>query len=193
MTVLEMARTMIQEAKLDDKYWGQAVPTVVHILNRSLLRTNSEKTPFELWSGRRANLKYFRVFGSKCYIKRMDKNMRKLDSRSDEGIFLGYSCTRKAYICFNHRLGKIVETVHVKVDESTTTTSIISQEESEDDEDSFSKPDTEQNNEQLQVADSQQQAEAESESAPEQPKSPPKTWYQKNHPLEQIIGNVDEG
>ena len=50
--VLEMAKTMIQEAKLDDKYWGQAVPTVVHILNRGLLRTNSEKTPFELWSGR---------------------------------------------------------------------------------------------------------------------------------------------
>lgn len=138
---------MIQEAKLDDKYWGQAVPTAIHILNRGLLRTNSEKTPFELWSGRRANLKYFRVFGSKCYIKRMDKNMGKFDSQSDEGIFLGYSCKRKAYVCFNHKLGKIVESVHVKVDESTTTTSIISQEESEDDEDSFSEP--EQNNEQL--------------------------------------------
>ena len=86
---------------------------------------------------------YFGVFGSKCYIKWMDKNMGKFDSRSDEGIFLGYSCKRKAYMCFNHRLGKVVESVHVKVDESTTTTSIISQEESEDDEDSFSEPDTE--------------------------------------------------
>ena len=153
-----MARTIIQEAKLDDKYWGQAVPTAVHILNRGLLRTISEKTTFELSSGRRANLKYFRVFGSKCYIKRMDKNMGKFDSRLDESIFLGYSCKRKAYVCFNHRLGKIVESVHVKVDESTTTTSIISQEESEDDEDSFSELDIEQNNEQLQLANSQQQA-----------------------------------
>jgi hypothetical protein len=130
--------------------------------------------------------------------------MGKFDSRTDEGIFLGYSCKRKEYVFFNHRLGKIVESVHVKVDESTATTSIISQEESEDDEDSFSEPDTEQNNEQLQVANGQQQAKVESESAleqpkspsrtaPEQPKSPPKTWYQKNHPSKQIIGTVDEG
>ena len=86
--------------------------------------------------------------------------MGKFDSKTDEGIFLGYSCKRKAYVCFNHRLGKIVESVHVKVDESTTTTSITSQEESEDDKDSFLEP--EQNSEQLQVADDQQQAEAES-------------------------------
>jgi len=165
-TVIEMARTMIQEAKLDNKYWGQAVP----ILNRALLRTDSEKTPYELWSGKRANIKYFRIFGSECYIKRMDKKMGKFDSKTNEGIFLGYSCKRKAYLCFNHRLGKIVESVHVKVDESTPTTSIISQEESEDDEDNILEP--EQNSEQLQVVDDQQQVEVESESTPEQLKSP---------------------
>ena len=96
--------------------------------------------------------------------------MGKFDSKTDEGTFLGYSCKRKAYVCFNHRLGKIVESVHVKVDESTPTTSIISQEESEDDEDSILEP--KQNSEQLQVADDQQQVEAESESTPEQLKSP---------------------
>lgn len=159
MTVIEMARSMLQDAKLDNKFWCQAVLATIHILNRSLLRTNNEKTPYELWIGILANLKYFRVFGSKCYIRQTDKNMGKFDSRTDEGIFLGYSCKQKAYRCFNHRLGKIVESVHVKVDESTTTTSIINQEESEDDEDSFSEPETveEQNNEQLQIEDSQQQ------------------------------------
>ena len=48
----------------------------------------------------------------------------------------------KAYMCFNYMLGKIVESVHAKVDESTTTTSIINEEESGHDEDSFSEPDT---------------------------------------------------
>ena len=95
-TVTEMARSMLQEAKLDKNFWCQAVPVAIHILNKSLLGTNSEKTPYELWTGRRANLKYFRVFGSKCYIKRTDKNLGKFDPRTDEGIFLGYSCKRKA-------------------------------------------------------------------------------------------------
>ena len=33
-------------------------------------------------------------------------------------IFVGYSSKRKAYKCYNLRLGKIVETINVKVDES---------------------------------------------------------------------------
>ena len=36
---------------------------------------NSDKTPYELWFGRPASVKYFRVFGSKCYIKRDDDNL----------------------------------------------------------------------------------------------------------------------
>lgn len=74
-TVIEMTRSMLQEDKLDNKFWCQAIPAAIHILNRSLLRTNSEKNPYELWTSRPSNLKYFRVFGSKCYIKRKDKNM----------------------------------------------------------------------------------------------------------------------
>ena len=80
MIVIEMIRFVLQEAKLDNNFWCQAVPAAIYILNRSLLRTNSEKTPYELWTGRPANLKYFRVFGNKCYIKRTNKNMGKFDS-----------------------------------------------------------------------------------------------------------------
>ena len=67
-TVLEMARTMLNEAGISDRFWPQAVHTAVHTLNRALLRNNSDKTPYELWKGRPANVNYFRVFGSKCYI-----------------------------------------------------------------------------------------------------------------------------
>ena len=99
-------------------FWTQAVHTAVHILNRSLLRNNVDKTPYQLWKGRPANIKHFRIFGSKCYIKRVDKNLGKLDSRTDEGILVGYSCSRKAYKCYNFRLKNIVESIDVRVDES---------------------------------------------------------------------------
>ena len=67
----------------------------------------------ELWLGRAPSIKYFKVFGSKCYIKRLDENIGKFDAISDEGIFIGYSSTKKAYIYYNFRLHKILDSVDV--------------------------------------------------------------------------------
>ena len=44
--------------------------------------------------------------------------MGKFDFRSDEGIFLGYSSTNKAYRVYNKRTMKVMETVNVVIDES---------------------------------------------------------------------------
>ena len=60
-------------------------------------------------------MKYFKVFGSKCYIKRLDESLGKFDARSDEGIFLGYASNKEAYRCYNLMLHKIVESVDVKM------------------------------------------------------------------------------
>jgi transposase InsO family protein len=87
--VQEMARTMIMDSKLINIFWTQAVHTTIHIQNRVMLINNTDKTPYELWKGRPTNVKHFRVFGSKCYIKREDGRMRKFDSRVDKGILVG--------------------------------------------------------------------------------------------------------
>jgi hypothetical protein len=91
----------------------------VHIQNRVMLKNNNDKTPCELCKGRPVNVKHFRVFGSKCYIKREDGRMGKFDSRVDKGkgILVRYSSTRKTYNCFNIRLNKVVESINVMVDE----------------------------------------------------------------------------
>jgi hypothetical protein len=103
--------------KLTNIFWTQEVHTTVHIQNRVMLRNNTDKTPYELWKGRPTNVKHFRVFGSKCYIKREDGRMGKFDSRVDKGILVGYSSTRKAYKCYNLRLNKVVESINVTIDE----------------------------------------------------------------------------
>ena len=118
-TVMEMARTMLNESRLSNMFWPQAVHTTVHILNRSLLRNNNDKTPYQLWKGRPASIKHFRIFGSKCYIKKNHKNMGKLDSRTDEGILVGYSFSTKEYNYYNSRQGKIVESIDINIDESS--------------------------------------------------------------------------
>ena len=45
--------------------------------------------------------------------------MGKFDSRSDEGIFLGYSSTSKAYRVYNKRTKRVREIVNVVIDEAS--------------------------------------------------------------------------
>ena len=91
------------------------VNTSVYTLNRVQIRQGMSKTPYELWFGHSPSVKYFRIFGRKCYIKR-DDDICKFDPRSDEGMFLGYSLKSKAYICFNYRTKTIVECENVIID-----------------------------------------------------------------------------
>ena len=68
-------------------------------------------------------MKYFRIFGSICFILKDRENVGKFDSRSDEGIFLGYSSTSKAYRVYNKRTMKVIETVNIVIDESSDSSS----------------------------------------------------------------------
>lgn len=121
--VPEMARTLLNESKLTDRFWKD-VHTTIYILNKMQPRPNSSKTHYELRTGRTTSVSHFRVFGSKCYIKCDDENLGKFDARSNEGYFVGYCSRSKAYKCYNMRLRRIVESIHVKFDEDTLCTPI---------------------------------------------------------------------
>ncbi|XP_030969593.1 uncharacterized protein LOC115989854 [Quercus lobata] len=79
----------------------------------------TKKTPYELWKERKPNVKYFIIFASTCFVLKDRENVGKFNSRSDEGIFLGYSSTSKAYRVYNKRTMKVMETVNVVIDESS--------------------------------------------------------------------------
>ena len=66
-------------------------------------RPDSKKTPYELWRGKKSVVKYFKIFGSDCWILRDRENLEKFDAKSDNGYFLGYSSTSKAYRVYNLR------------------------------------------------------------------------------------------
>jgi transposase InsO family protein len=67
----EMARVMIHSKNLAQHFWGEAVNTARHIINRVYLRPKTNKTPYEIWRGKKPTVKYFRTFGSKCCIRWM--------------------------------------------------------------------------------------------------------------------------
>lgn len=93
-TILDASRSMISEENLPHVYWRESVNTMVYTFNRVHNKGETGKTPYELWFGNIATLKYFRIFGSKCYIRR-DEYIGKFDPISDEGIFLGYPSKSK--------------------------------------------------------------------------------------------------
>ena len=78
----------------------------------------TKKTAYEIWNGKKPRVKYFRVFGSKCYILNDRENLGKFDAKSDESIFLGYSTTSRAYRVFNKRTKIVMESINVKIDDA---------------------------------------------------------------------------
>lgn len=63
-------------------------------------------------------MKYFHVFGSKCYILADRDQRRKLDPKSDYGLFLGYSTNSRSYRVFNTITQVTMESINIVVDES---------------------------------------------------------------------------
>jgi hypothetical protein len=133
-------------------------------------------------------VKHFRVFGSKCYIKREDGRMGKFDSHVDKVILVCYSSTRKAYKCYNLRLNKVVESINVIIDETDRPES--KEEENKSMEQLFEEEDEKK----VEEEDEDEENPTEEEEKVQQvsPRTPRKR-VQKNHPLDQIIGNKDVG
>ena len=75
--------------------------------------------------GKKPRVKYFRVFGSKCYILNDWENLGKFDAKSDEGIFLGYSTTSRAYRVFNKRTKTVMESIDVEIDDAITKVEMV--------------------------------------------------------------------
>jgi hypothetical protein len=118
-SLVELARTMLSDSNLPKYFWADVVSTACYVSNRIIIRPILKNNPYELFKGRKPNISYFHIFGCKCFVLNNDKdNLGKFDEKSDEGIFLGYSLTSKAYRIYNKRTLKIEESMHVTFDES---------------------------------------------------------------------------
>ena len=112
-----MARVMLLNKNLPKSFWGEAINTTCHTLNRVYFRPNSKKTSYELWKWKNPIIKYFRIFGSDYYILRDRENLEKFDAKIDKGYFLGYSSTSKAYSVCNLRTKTVMESSNVVIND----------------------------------------------------------------------------
>ena len=103
--------------------------TSCHIGNRIYFRAGTKKTAYEIWNGKKPKVKYFQVFGSKCFILNDQENLGKFDAKSDEGIFLGYSTSSWAYRVYNKRTKTVMESINVEIDDAITKIEMVDDEE----------------------------------------------------------------
>jgi hypothetical protein len=106
-TLIEIARTMLDEYKTSDRFWAEAINTTCHATNRIYLHKLLKKTSYELLTGNKPNVSYFRVFGSKCYILQKMSKSSKFAPKIYEGFLLGYDSNSRAYRVFNVTTGCI--------------------------------------------------------------------------------------
>jgi hypothetical protein len=102
-----MARTMLDEYKTPDRFWAEAINTACYSINRLYLHRILKKTSYELLTGKKPNVSYFRVFGSKCFILIKRGRSSKFAPKAVEGFLLGYNSNTRAYRVFNKSTGLV--------------------------------------------------------------------------------------
>jgi hypothetical protein len=100
-SVVAMARCMLKVEGQPGYFWGEAVSTVVHILNRSLMCALDGTMSYEAWHGEVPAIHYFHTFSCITHLKITQSNLKKLDDQSHKAIFIGYEAGSKAYCFYN--------------------------------------------------------------------------------------------
>jgi hypothetical protein len=117
-TLLDMARTMLDEYKTSKWFWAEAINTACYAINRLYLHRILKKTSYELLTGKKLNVSYFRVFGSKCFILVKRGRKSKFAPKAVEGFLLGYDSNTRAYRVFNKSTGLVEISCDIVFDET---------------------------------------------------------------------------
>ncbi|GJU12010.1 putative ribonuclease H-like domain-containing protein [Tanacetum coccineum] len=112
-TLIEAARSMLADSKLPTTFWAEAVNTDCYVQNRVLVIKPHNKTPYELFLGRKPALSFMRPFRCPVTILNTLDHLGKFDRKADEGFFVGYSVNSKAFRVFNSRTRIVDENLHI--------------------------------------------------------------------------------
>jgi hypothetical protein len=95
--IVEAAKAMIHDQSLPMHLWEKASSTTMYFQNISPHKILGNKTPEEVFTGKKPEVSYLRIFGCPMYIHVPKEKRTKLETSGRMGIFLGYSETSKAY------------------------------------------------------------------------------------------------
>ena len=118
-TIVRTTRSLLMMVGMLGRFWGDAVMTVVYLLNRSPTGSLDGEMPHETWYNKKPVVHHLRVFGCVVYMKVAHPNLAKLDPRGLKVVFIGYKPGSKTYRLYDPAKGRAQVSRDVIFDEST--------------------------------------------------------------------------
>ncbi|GJU74941.1 putative ribonuclease H-like domain-containing protein [Tanacetum coccineum] len=96
------------------EYSAEVVNTACYVRNRVIIIKPHKKTPYELFRGRTPALRFMRPF--RCHVSILNTldHLGKFNGKFDDGFFVGYSMTSKAFRVYNIRTRRVEENLHIR-------------------------------------------------------------------------------
>nr|GEW39470.1 putative ribonuclease H-like domain-containing protein [Tanacetum cinerariifolium] len=113
-TLIEVTRTMLAESKLPTMFWTEAVRTACYVLNRVLVTSSHNKTPYTLLTGNIPSVSHLKPFGCHVTILNPSDHLGKFDGKADEGYIVRYSASNKAYRVYSVPNKRVEETMNLR-------------------------------------------------------------------------------
>ena len=104
---------MLKGKDVPTKLWEEVVNRTCCISKRVYLKLGTHRTPYEIWKGKKPNLKHLREFGSSCNMLNDKEPRGKFYAKRDEGFFLGYCTNSSVYRVYNKRAKTVMESINV--------------------------------------------------------------------------------
>ncbi|GJR31100.1 putative ribonuclease H-like domain-containing protein [Tanacetum coccineum] len=101
-TLIEAARTMLADSKLPTMFWTEVVRTACYVLNRVLVTSPHNKTPYALLIGNIPLVSHFKPFGCHVTILTTSDHLGKFNGKANEGYIVGYFASNRAYRGLGH-------------------------------------------------------------------------------------------
>ncbi|GFW03110.1 retrovirus-related Pol polyprotein from transposon TNT 1-94 [Trichonephila clavipes] len=117
LTALDGIKTLLKSSEVPHKFWGEALLCFTYAWNR-ICHKDSNKTPFEKYSGRKPSVLHLIPFGCLAYAGVPKQIRKKFDMRAKMGIMMGYAQHTKGYRIWLIDENKLVETINVRFDEN---------------------------------------------------------------------------
>ena len=111
---------MLKLAKLSKSFWGEAVKTVVYLINRSPLVPLDFDIPQRVWTRKDVSYSHLKVFGCKPFMHVPKEQRSKRDDKATLCIFIGYGDEEFGYRLWNSEKQKIVKSRDIVFHEHET-------------------------------------------------------------------------
>lgn len=85
-TLMDMTRSMLDQAGIPPSFWAEAFTTAVEIRNLISIAKNEMKSPLELLNGKIPSVANVRTFGYEAWIHVQDR--KKLENKSSQAVSL---------------------------------------------------------------------------------------------------------